>query len=240
MRIGIIGDIHGNLDALDAVLSALDADRVTRIACTGDVVGYGAEPSACLARVRERAEAVVAGNHDCGAVGKTALDYFNSAAREAIQWTAKRLTEDERLWLSSLPLTYSCDEYQLVHASFYEPGEFPYILDTQQAAASFSRQTGPLAFFGHTHWPCAFFDEDPVRHAVQRVLPLDPPGRVLVNPGSVGQPRDSDPRAAFAILDLDKRRITFRRVDYDIAAAADKIIAAGLPASLAERLSLGY
>ena len=240
MRVGIIGDIHGNLEALRAVLAALEADGVRRIACVGDVVGYGADPRECLALVRARAEAVVAGNHDYGAVAKKPLDYFNAAAREAIQWTAKRLTEDERLWLSSLPLTYTCDDYQLVHASFFEPLEFPYLFDTEEAAASFSRQTGPLAFFGHTHWPCAFFDETPVRHAIQRVIPLDPPGRLLVNPGSVGQPRDSDPRAAFAVLDLDKRRITFRRLNYDIAAAAGKILAAGLPASLAERLSLGF
>lgn len=240
MKIGILGDIHGNLEALTAALSALDADGVTRIACVGDVVGYGANPSECLALVRERVEATVAGNHDWGAVGKKPMDYFNHAAREALAWTAKRLTEKERLWLSSLPLTHECGEYQLVHASFYEPIEFTYIFSADEAVASFSRQTGPLAFFGHTHWPCAFVDGESVRHLVQHVVPLDPPARLLVNAGSVGQPRDSDPRAAFAVLDLDKRRITFRRVDYDIAGAAGKILAAGLPASLAERLSLGY
>lgn len=240
MKIGIIGDIHGNLDALTAVLSALQSDGVSRIACVGDVVGYGANPSECIALVRERAEAVVAGNHDWGAVGKKAMDYFNHAAREAIAWTVKRLSEEERLWLSSLPLTHASEAYSLVHASFYEPLEFTYIFSADEAQASFSRQPGGLAFFGHTHWPCAFIDGAPVRHLVQRVVPLDPPGRMLVNPGSVGQPRDSDPRAAFAVLDCDRRRITFRRVEYDVAAAAGKIIAAGLPASLAERLSLGY
>ncbi len=239
-KIGIIGDIHGNLEALEGVLAALEADGVQRIACVGDVVGYGANPSECLAVVRERAEACVAGNHDYGAVGKKPLDYFNAAAREALGWTAKRLSEDERLWLSGLPLVHTGDEYQLVHASFYDPLEFAYVFNTEEAASSFSRQTGPLAFFGHTHWPCTFFDGDPVRHALQRVVPLDPPARLFVNAGSVGQPRDSDPRAAFAILDLDRRRITFRRVDYDIGAAAGKILDAGLPASLAERLSLGY
>ena len=239
-KIGVLGDIHGNLEALEAVLKALDAEGVKRLACTGDVVGYGANPSECLSLVRSRCETVVAGNHDWGAVGKKALDYFNSAAREAIDWTAARLSEEERLWLSSLPLVVTREEYQLVHASFNDPVEFIYIFETQEAEASFASQAGPLAFFGHTHWPCTFFDGDPARHSIQRVVPLDPPGRFLVNPGSVGQPRDSDPRAAYAVLDLDKRTVTLRRVDYDIAAAAGKILAAGLPASLAERLSYGY
>ena len=240
MKIGIIGDIHGNLEALTAVLAALDADGVGRVACTGDVVGYGANPSECIALVRERAEACVGGNHDYGVVGKKALDYFNSAAREAINWTAQRLGEKDRLWLSSLPLTHTGNDYQLVHSSFYEPIEFTYVFDAGEAAASFSRQDGAIAFFGHTHWPCAFFDAAPPRHTVQRVVPIERLERVFANPGSVGQPRDSDPRAAYAVLDLDKRRITFRRVEYDIASAAAKILAAGLPASLAERLPLGF
>ncbi len=239
-KIGILGDIHSNIEALRAVLKALDAEGVARLACTGDVVGYGASPCECIALVRERCETVVAGNHDFGAVGKKPLDYFNSAAREAIHWTAKRLSDNERLWLSSLPLVVAREEYQLVHASFDEPLEFSYIFEPMEAAASFEKQPGALAFFGHTHWPCAFFDGEPVRVQIERVVPLDSPGKILVNPGSVGQPRDSDPRAAYAVLDTDRRKVSLRRAEYDIASAADKIIAAGLPASLAERLSYGY
>lgn len=240
MKIGIIGDIHGNLCALTAVLEALDSRKVDEIACVGDVVGYGARPVECIALVRERVKVVVAGNHDWGAVGKVALDYFNAAARQALRWTAGQLSDDDRWWLSNLPLVHTCDEYEVAHASLYRPEEFKYILNPEEAAPNFSAQTAKVAFFGHTHWPSIFFDGEPVRHSIQKVVPLDLPGRVLANPGSVGQPRDSNPAAGFAVLDLARKRINFMRVEYDIKTAAGRIIEAGLPAFLAERLSLGY
>lgn len=240
MKIGVIGDIHGNLEALTAVLRALEAEHVEDIVCVGDVVGYGADPVECIRTVRERASVVVAGNHDYGAVGKQALDYFNSAAREAVLWTAKRLSEEDRGWLSNLPLVHRVKEYELVHASVFMPEAFEYIFNPEEAAPSFTYQKANLAFFGHTHWPSTFLGGEPVRHSIQKVVPIEPPGKVLINVGSVGQPRDSDPTASFVILDLSKGRVAFKRTPYDIKAAAKKILDAGLPASLAERLFHGY
>ena len=240
MKVGIIGDIHSNLEALTSVLEALDEEPVDEIACVGDIVGYGADPEACLRLVRERASAVVAGNHDYGVVGKQALDYFNPVARRAIHWTAERLSEEDRWWLSNLPLMQEIGQYQLVHASLFQPGEFRYIFNPEEAGPSFAGQKTPLAFFGHTHWQMAFFDGEPVRHSIQRVVPLEPPGKVLINVGSVGQPRDSNPAAGYAVLDLEEERVRLKRVEYDIPTAAKKILDAGLPAFLAERLSLGY
>jgi len=240
LKIGIIGDIHGNLEALEAVLEALAAERVEQIACVGDIVGYGADPAACIAVVRERAGAVVAGNHDWGVVGKQAIDYFNAAAREALAWTSQQLSEEDRWWLSNLPLTVRAEAYELVHASFHNPGQFPYIFNLEDAGPSFARQRQDVAFFGHTHWPSTFLGGEPVQHSIQKVVPLDSPGKVLVNVGSVGQPRDSDPAASCVVFDTNRRRISFRRVAYDVEKAAGKIVKAGLPASLAERLFVGY
>jgi predicted phosphodiesterase len=240
LKIGIIGDIHGNIEALTTVLGALDAEHVDEIVCVGDVVGYGASPGECIRIVRERTTAVVAGNHDFGAVGKQALDYFNAAAREAVLWTAKQLSEEDREWLSGLPLVHRAKEYELVHASFYMPEAFEYIFNPEEAAPSFTYQKSNLAFFGHTHWPSTFLGGDPVRHVIQKSVPIAPPGKLMVNVGSVGQPRDSDPAASFVVLDLEKGRVNFKRTPYDIASAAKKILDAGLAASLAERLFHGY
>lgn len=240
MNIGVIGDIHGNLEALTSVLEALDTEKVDEIVSVGDIVGYGANPVECIALVRDRASTVVAGNHDYGTVGKQPLDYFNAVARRAVHWTATQLSEEDRWWLSNLPLVQEIHGFQLVHASLFQPGEFRYIFNPEEAGPSFARQETQLAFFGHTHCPMSFFDGEPIRHSIQRVVPLEPPGKVLVNVGSVGQPRDSNPAASFAVLDLEKRCVTLKRTEYDIKSAAKKILDAGLPAFLAERLSLGY
>jgi len=240
LKIGVIGDVHGNLEALEAVLVALERESVDAIACVGDIVGYGADPAACVSLVRERAGAVVAGNHDYGVVGKQAPDYFNAAARAAIAWTTTQLSQEERWWLSGLPLTQRCDGYELVHGSFQEPGSFPYILNPEDAAPSFARQQERLGFFGHTHWPSTFIAGEHVTHSVQEVIPVDAPGKVLVNVGSVGQPRDSNPDASYVVFDRKAMRVRFGRAAYDVGAAARKILDAGLPKSLAERLFVGY
>jgi len=240
MKIGVIGDIHGNLEALTAVMEALEAEHVDEVSCVGDVVGYGADPGACIEVVRSRCGQVVAGNHDWGAVGKQAADYFNAAAREALGWTTDRLSNEERRWLSGLPLTAETEQYALVHASFHNAGSFPYIFNPEDAGPGFARQSRDVAFFGHTHWPSTFLGGEPVRHLIQRVVPVESPGKVLVNVGSVGQPRDSDPAAGYVVFDTKRRRISLKRVSYDVATAAGKIVKAGLPTVLAERLFLGH
>ena len=184
-------------------------------------------------------------------MGKQALDYFNAAARDAVLWTAKQLSEEDRGWLSNLPLVHRAKDFEMVHASFYQPESFEYIFNPEEAAPSFTYQESNLAFFGHTHWPSMFLGEDPVRHVIQKSVPIAPPGKLLVNVGSVGQPRDSDlhddAHAAKsggdefdAVIHNAHWLAVLGDIAYDIAAAAKKILDAGLPASLAERLFHGY
>ena len=240
MKTGIIGDVHANLEALEAVFSALDAEGVDDVVCVGDVVGYGADPLACIERVRERCRVVVAGNHDQAAVGKMALDYFNPPARAAIVWTSEQLSDDERWWLSNLPLVHRGETFWLVHSSFDQPETFPYIFKPEDAGPSFDKQDAVLAFFGHTHWPTTFIDGDPIQYSLQSVMPVTPPTKLLVNAGSVGQPRDSDPLSSFAIYSDEPKRVQFFRTEYDVEKAGRKIVDAGLPASLALRLAVGH
>ena len=240
MKTGIIGDIHSNLQALETVLAALDEERVDEVVCVGDVVGYGADPGACIERVRQRCRAVVVGNHDQAAVKKIPPDYFNAEARSAIAWTTERLTDDERWWLSNLPLVHLEDAFSLVHGSFERPEEFRYIFDPEDAGPSFEKQPAQVAFFGHTHWPVTFIDENPVSLSLQSEVPVVLPAKMLVNVGSVGQPRDSNPAASYAVFDQDLRRVRLLRASYDVETAAARIREAGLPPSLADRLSNGH
>ena len=240
MKTGIIGDVHANLQALESVLKALGEDGVDEIVCVGDVVGYGADPGACIELVRARCRVVVAGNHDHAAVKKVPPDHFNAAARAALTWTAQRLNDDERWWLSSLPLVHVEEAYSLVHSSFESPGAFGYIFNPEDAGPSFEKQETLLGFFGHTHWPATLIDGDPITHSLQTVVPIVPPATMLINVGSVGQPRDSNPQAGYVVLDHDEKRITFCRTEYDVKAAASRITEAGLPQTLAERLFMGY
>jgi diadenosine tetraphosphatase ApaH/serine/threonine PP2A family protein phosphatase len=183
---------------------------------------------------------VVAGNHDQAAVKKLAADYFNASARAAIAWTAEQVRDDDRWWLSGLPLVHAGEAYSLVHSSFDQPGEFGYIFNPEDAGPSFEKQPTLLGFFGHTHWPTTFIDSEPITHSLQPVVPVVEPVKMLVNVGSVGQPRDSNPEAGFVVLDHDEKRVRFLRRAYDIRKAAQKIVEAGLPAMLAERLFIGY
>ncbi len=239
MRYAVIGDIHGNLEALQAVLEDVDEQGVDEILCVGDVVGYGADPEACLELVAERSSALVSGNHDCAAAGESSLEYFNPYARRALQWTAEQLSPDAQQALANLPLTAQMDGFALVHSSFFAPERFDYIFAPSQARVSFLKQEAPLAFFGHTHLPVAFFDADPVTYSLGPEIALDPETKALVNVGSVGQPRDEDARACYAIYDSERHLVSLRRVTYNIEGAARKITDAGLPEILAERLFLG-
>ncbi len=239
MRYAVIGDIHGNLEALQAVLEDVDEQGVDEILCVGDVVGYGADPEACLELMAERSSALVSGNHDYAAAAESSLEYFNPYARRALQWTAEQLSPDAQQALADLPLTAPMDGFALVHSSFFAPERFDYIFAPSQARVSFLKQDVPLAFFGHTHLPVAFFDTDPVTYSLEPEVTLDPETKALVNVGSVGQPRDEDARACYAIYDSERHLVSLRRVTYNIEGAARKITDAGLPEILAERLFLG-
>ena len=239
MRCAILGDIHGNLPALEAVIRDVKCEGVDTILCVGDVVGYAANPSECVQIVRERGCLVVAGNHDFGAVDRMDLTYFNADARDAIEWTREQLPEDERAYLAQLPLTAQLDGICLVHSTPYFPEEFAYIQTLYDASLAFSKLEQNLAFLGHTHVPVIFVNSDPLDYFFVSEFEIPDGERVMVNVGSVGQPRDMDPRASYAMLDTDQRKVLLRRVKYDVKAAADLILKAGLPETNAQRLYWG-
>jgi len=209
--------------------------------CLGDVVGYGADPGPCIERVRQEAVAVVSGNHDAGAVGLLDLDWFNPFARAAALWTAEQLDPDQRAYLSGLPLVVQWDEATLVHASPRVPEEWDYLISARDGFEAFPFFKTQFCFIGHSHRPGVWiegpagvrFEPNPSQ---QELLPGH---RYIVNVGSVGQPRDGDPRAACAIWDTDLRTITIHRVPYDTRAVQAKIRGAGLPTILADRLAHG-
>lgn len=244
MRIAILSDIHGNLEALEAVIEHLAGESVERVVCLGDLVGYGADPNPCCARVREVADGLVAGNHDYGAVGLTDVTPFNPFARKAIEWTARMLDSDNRRYLELLELTLvlSGERATLVHATPGRPEAWEYVFESAAASREFGAFTTQCCFVGHTHVPICFA-HDPdgrVTGVPLERLDLRDGFRYVINVGSVGQPRDGDPRAAYAVYDDEAGTIEMHRVDYDIEKASEKIIKAGLPPPLAQRLSYGH
>jgi diadenosine tetraphosphatase ApaH/serine/threonine PP2A family protein phosphatase len=236
VRYGIIADIHSNYEALDAVLAVLSARGVDVYLSTGDIVGYGADPKRCLDRVRELGTVVTAGNHDWAVANRLSLDYFNAYAREAIYWTQERLTEADIQYLNDLPLTEIVDDLTLVHGTLYSPENFDYLLTSYDAHLSFQLQKTPLCLVGHSHVPITFLLDGTVTFTLESEICLTGVDRAIVNPGSVGQPRDENPKASVGIYDSETRTFTIERVEYDIEAATSKILRAGLPEVLAERL----
>ncbi len=243
MKYAIISDIHGNLEAFQSVINAIAAERLDEVVCLGDIVGYGANPSECIDLVLERASLCVAGNHDWGVAGKTNLNYFNRAARAAIEWTASQITAGYVQFLANLPLLAGNRFFTTAHATPLNPEDWNYIFTAQEARLNLHALEHPLCFVGHSHVPTVFcLDQSGVvSYATSFAeVPISKGDRYLINVGSIGQPRDNDPRAAYGILDTDNQTVTLQRIPYDIAAAQRKIIAAGLPPVLAERIALGW
>ena len=243
MKYGILGDIHANLSALNAVLACFERNRVDQVVSVGDVVGYGAAPPECIELLRALDAVVVQGNHDAACVGRLNMSCFNSAARDAILWTQSAISRDERAWLSSLPLLHDLEHCSVGHSSYANPELFDYVQTTADADPSLDAMVRPVCFVGHTHVPVTLLrmQDDPSRtsYSVSTEVDLRDSLRALVNVGSVGQPRDEDPRAAFAIYDSAARQVRIERVEYDIDLEARRIRGAGLPEVLASRLFLG-
>ena len=239
MRIALLSDIHSNLVALDAVLAA--AGAVDAIWHLGDVVGYGPDPDGVVARLRELGAMGVRGNHDAAACGGSEIDWFNPDARRAMEWTRGAISEDTRAWLAALPDRRQADGCDLVHGSPREP-LWEYVTSLGVAQDNLALLAAPIGLHGHTHVPVAWVEDgdrvELVRGRPGR--PLDLGGRrALVNPGSVGQPRDGNPEASFAILDPVAGAIQWHRARYDVKAVQAAMRATGLPSSLAARLSAG-
>ena len=240
MRIAVIADIHSNLEALEAVLDALSRARIDRYVCVGDVVGYGADPKACIDRVRDLCEVVVAGNHDWAVANRLSMEFFNAYARHAIHWTRDQIQPDDTRWLHDLPLQADVDGlFALVHATLHNPAAFDYLLTSYDAHLSMAVLERPLCFVGHSHIPITFTERDGLGFTFADTIDLTKVKKAIVNPGSVGQPRDENRDAGYAVYDTVKRKVTLHRVPYDVAGAADKITKAGLPQVLADRLHVG-
>jgi predicted phosphodiesterase len=243
MRIAIIADIHANLEALQAVLERAHALNVDEIVCLGDIVGYNASPNECVDILRKEKILSVLGNHDACASGLEEPYRFNALARSALFWTREHLTKENRSFLLELSREKRVHDCFLFHGSIYDTNR--YILSRDDVVNNFQSLAGldgalKLGFFGHTHVRTAFIDHRGIISREQSLdLTISPEKRYLINPGSVGQPRDSDPRASFLVYDHDDRIVLFFRVEYDIKRCQVRIVQAGLPSQLAERLELG-
>ena len=250
MRILLLSDVHGNKHGLQAALDA--AGRVDRIVCLGDVVGYGAFPNECCEILRDANAVCLSGNHDAAALGLISIEWFNDVATDAILWTRKQLTSQNRDWLASLPaqLLFPDEGFQAVHASLRSPWE-EYILNEEIALHSFERMEQPLCFYGHTHVADLYWTQQadvqkspqpPIEHEQFPKgggLEMEDGELYLLNPGSCGQPRDGNPDARFALFETDERIIDVFCVEYDAKAARRAIIEAGLPPLLGDRLLVG-
>jgi diadenosine tetraphosphatase ApaH/serine/threonine PP2A family protein phosphatase len=203
------------------------------------VVGYNANPKECLDVVRNMGMPCVKGNHDEYCSTEDTLEGFNPHAAEAVSWTRKQLVEPDKQWLRDLKYMRLVASFSMVHATLDGPQRWGYVFDKLAAAASFTYQNTSVCFFGHTHVPVAFIRDSVVRGGTYSKFKVEPGRKYFVNVGSVGQPRDGDPRAAYVIYDMDEGSIELRRLDYDIAKAQAKIRAVGLPDRLADRLALG-
>ncbi len=243
MRIAILSDVHANLEALAAVEAAIDRLAPDRVVCLGDVVGYGASPGACCDRVRALASVTLLGNHDAAVAGRMDYDYYYDAARRALDWTKRQLSDEQRAWLASLPYTGRLGEAGFCHGSPADPPEYEYIFAAEQVrelAACFDR-LAPVTFIGHSHL-CKAFALDAAGEVEQQLgvrVELSPHRKYVLSVGSVGQPRDYDNRASFVLYDGERGVVEYQRVAYDVAAAAQKIFDARLALNFGKRLFLG-
>ncbi len=241
MKIAFLSDVHANLEALLAVRKKLQDLHPEKIFFLGDIVGYGANPNECIEIIRELADFSIAGNHDWTAVGNSSAESFNPSARHAIDWTRDRMSAASIEYIDGLPLQKKTKFFLCTHATPENPQDWGYIFTDSDAAASFGHFAQPLCFIGHTHYPAIFtlrpdgdIDSDVPLHAR-----LQKNCRYIINNGSVGQPRDGNAYASFGMLDTASSEYTLVRVRYDVETAQTKIIAAGLPHILAERLERG-
>jgi diadenosine tetraphosphatase ApaH/serine/threonine PP2A family protein phosphatase len=242
VRTAFISDIHANLEALDMVLADARAQRADRFVCLGDIVGYGPDPNDCVKRVQETCAITVVGNHDHAALGLLDTGGFNEYARAASDWTSRALEPSVRQFLETLPYDHVLDGMRLAHASPIEPERWTYVLSFEEARRQFSGYDERLCFIGHSHLPILIelegYSVNAIPFEAEAIL-LKPGARYLVNVGSVGQPRDRDPRAGYVVYDDAVDTVRLRRIDYPVEQVQEKILTQGLPPFLAQRLLAG-
>ena len=221
MRYGIIADVHGNLEALLSVMEALSG-KADQVICLGDIIGYGPNPNECCDIIKKNQIISISGNHEKAVLGEMPIAWFNPSAAKAIHWTRAELKLENIDFIKGLPPVLELDDFEIVHGSLAYPAE-EYLENIFVAVPTFNLMTKPVLFVGHTHRP----------------LVLNYAEKKIINPGSVGQPRDGDPRAAFGLIETDTMTFEFHRVEYDIHTAARRVVQAGLPEDLAWRLEKG-
>ncbi len=238
MKYAVISDIHANLEALQSVLKYILSKNIHKIYCLGDIVGYGPRPNECVELVRKRCEFCLMGNHDHAVLGLTDIYYFNQYAKEAVLWTRKAITQHNKAYLENLPFTQETDTVFFVHSTPLEPAEWHYIFSDRDAQQNFKNVSQPITFIGHSHIPVIFsyhrgtFYDDTIKLDLTN-------DRYIVNVGSVGQPRDGDPRACFVIIDEEKSTLDYVRLDYPVKKTYQEIMDNNLPPFLAMRLLAG-
>lgn len=238
-KFAILGDIHANLEALNAVVEDARGKGVTDFVCVGDVVGYSASPSECIRVVRELGCVTVRGNHDHYCSYNESLDDFQPLAASVIAWTRRQLSDEDARWLFELPLYRACSGFMLVHSTLDAPERWGYVFDTLAAEANFNYQTTGLCFHGHTHVPMIYEKQREILRVEPCKIRAAFGSKYFINVGSVGQPRDNDPRSVYALYCAKSREVEFVRVRYDVETAMEKNIKAGLPERLALRLAQG-
>lgn len=239
MKYAVLGDIHANFEALTAVLADAEKQGVTHYVCLGDVVGYNANPVECLEKIRALNCPVVRGNHDHYCAGDETLNGFHPIAADVVDWTRRQLSDEQRSYLGNLGYIARVETFTIVHSTLDTPEMWGYVFDKLEADASFAYQSTSLCFYGHTHVPLAFEKTDRVRVGLYSKIKILMGRKYLINVGSVGQPRDGDPRAAYATFDMMKNEVELHRVAYDFRITQKKIQDAGLPARVASRLAVG-
>ena len=232
MRIAIISDVHSNLEALEKALSIISARHVDNTVCLGDITGYGANPNECLSLVRQNTQYILLGNHDEASVNPTMTEDFNPFARAAAEWTSAQLTDENKDVIRKLPYTLELEGLLFVHSSPYQPHEWHYIITPADARDNFAHYEEPICFVGHSHVPAIFCEDIWTKQVIDGK-------KFIVNVGSVGQPRDGDPRLSFGIMDTGTWRYENVRSEYDVMKASAKIRKAGLPKPLADRILVG-
>jgi diadenosine tetraphosphatase ApaH/serine/threonine PP2A family protein phosphatase len=242
MRYAIASDIHGNLEALQAVLNDIKTRSIDSLICLGDIVGYYPDPELCTNLVKENASLCVAGNHDYAAIGKIDTQNFTYYAFTAMEWTKQNISAESRSFLSSLPLTIEQEKMFFTHSSPSNPKDWVYVFPDSEETVfeAFNSLVYPVNFIGHTHWPSILIqEEDRIILHSDHVISVADGHYYLINVGSVGQPRDFDSRSCYAIYDTDTHEISLIRVEYDFTITQKKIIENNLPLFLAERLEKG-
>jgi predicted phosphodiesterase len=241
VRIALISDIHGNIEALTAVCKDIESRGIDRIFCLGDIVGYGCNPLECIEVVKERCEVILMGNHDQVAAGDFELEHYNNAAKTSAMWTREQLDDSATQFLMNLPMEHRIGDILFVHSSPWQPEEWHYIMTREDAKIAFNSFTEQLCFYGHTHMPMIFCDADDgnIRQQIGHDIFPDDEARYLVNIGSVGQPRDDDPRACYVSVNIEDKAIDLHRVEYDIVSAQRKMTDFNFPEILIERLAAG-